>query len=65
MCIEFVIINLKTILFLAEPGLIKLHEKCRVYDRKYIKCIFRAPTIARAIQNDFPSEFKFTEITNR
>jgi len=47
-----------------EPGVIKLIDQCQVYDKKYIKCIFHAPTIARAIQNDFPPNFQFKENTN-
>ncbi|CAF4923973.1 unnamed protein product, partial [Rotaria socialis] len=38
-------------------------ERCRVYDRQYIKCLIRAPTIARAIQNDYPPKFEFHEIS--
>jgi hypothetical protein len=48
---------------LAAPGVLQLAEKCRVYDRQYIKCIIRAPIIARAIQNDYPAKFEFNEIS--
>ncbi|CAF3576438.1 unnamed protein product [Adineta steineri] len=50
--------------FLAAPGVLQLAEKCRVYDRQYIKCVIRAPTIARAVQNDFPVRFDFKEAAN-
>ncbi|CAF4650162.1 unnamed protein product [Rotaria socialis] len=47
----------------ASPGVFQLAERCRVYDRQYIKCLIRAPTIARAIQNDYPPKFEFHEIS--
>ena len=48
----------------APPGVLQLAEKCRVYDRQYIKCVIRASTIARAVQNDYPVKFEFTEIAH-
>jgi hypothetical protein len=48
--------------FSAAPGVLQLTERCRVYDRQYIKCVIRAPVIARAIQNDYPAKFEFNEI---
>jgi hypothetical protein len=50
--------------FSAKAGKIQLAQQCQVYNRQYIQCIFRASKIARAIYNDFPYEFEFTEITN-
>jgi hypothetical protein len=57
------IIKKRNLLILATSGKIQLVERCRVYNRQYIKCIIRAPTLARAIQNNFLAEFQFTEIT--
>ncbi|CAF4944463.1 unnamed protein product [Rotaria sp. Silwood1] len=48
----------------AAPGVLQLIERCRVYDKQYIKCRIRAPTIARAIQNDYPAKFEFNEISH-
>ncbi|CAM4811007.1 unnamed protein product [Rotaria magnacalcarata] len=45
----------------TSPGVLQLAERCRVYDRQCIKCLIRAPTIARAIQNDYPPKFEFHE----
>ena len=50
--------------FLASPGVIQLAKRCQVYDKQYIKCIIRAPTIARAIQNDYPAKFEFNETSS-
>jgi len=47
----------------AESGVIQLIDQCKVYDKQYIKCIFQAPIIARAIKNDFPPDFRFKENT--
>ena len=58
-------IEFKTRIYsLASPGVLQLAQKCRVYNMKYIKCVIRAPTIARAIQNDYPAKFRFTELTH-
>ena len=48
----------------APPGVLQLAEKCRVYDRQYIKCVIRASTTARAVQNGYPVTFEFTEIAH-
>ncbi|CAF2574445.1 unnamed protein product [Rotaria sp. Silwood2] len=48
----------------AAPGVLQLIERCRVYDKQYIKCRIRAPIIARAIQNDYPAQFEFNEINH-
>ncbi|CAF3724536.1 unnamed protein product [Rotaria sordida] len=48
----------------AAPGVLQLVERCRVYDKQYIKCQIRAPTIARAIQNGYPPKFEFNEISH-
>ena len=48
---------------LAEPEAVVLAKKCQVHARQFIQCTFRAPTIVRAIQNDFPARFKFLEET--
>jgi hypothetical protein len=50
--------------FSDKAGKIQLAQQCQVYNRQYIKCMFRASNIARAIHNDFPHEFEFTEIAN-
>jgi hypothetical protein len=50
--------------FSAAPGTLQLAERCRVYDRQYIKCVIRAPIIARAVQNDYPAKFEFNEISH-
>ncbi len=50
--------------FLAAPGVLQLTERCRVYDRQYIKCIIGAPIIAKAIQNGYPPNFKFKEMNH-
>ena len=50
--------------FSAAPGVLQLVERCRVYDKQYIKCRIRAPTIARAIQNGYPPKFEFNEISH-
>ncbi|CAF0803811.1 unnamed protein product [Adineta ricciae] len=52
------------IIVTAPPGVLQLAEKCRVYDRQYIKCVIRASTIARAVQNDYPVKFEFTEMAH-
>jgi len=49
-------------LFVEQPGVIQLTERCRAYDRRYVQCIFRAPTIARAFRNGFPRLYKFSEL---
>jgi hypothetical protein len=41
---------------------VQLTERCRAYDRRYVQCIFRAPTIARAFRNGFPRLYKFSEL---
>jgi hypothetical protein len=48
----------------AAPGVLQLTERCRVYDRQYIKCIIGAPIIAKAIQNGYPPNFKFKEMNH-
>ncbi|UJR21630.1 hypothetical protein I4U23_024707 [Adineta vaga] len=48
----------------ADAGLLRLAQRCRVYERKYIKCNIRASTLARAIKNGFSPEIEFTEMTN-
>lgn len=54
----------RLIINLAEPEAIALTKKCQVYSRQFIQCTFRAPTIVRAIRNDFPAQFEFSEETN-
>jgi hypothetical protein len=48
--------------FVDNPGVIQLKERCRAYDRRYVQCIFLAPTIARAFHNGFPRLYKFSEM---
>lgn len=50
--------------FSGPSGVLQLVERCRVYERQYIKCIIRAPVIASAIKNGFPEAFEFNEITH-
>jgi len=50
--------------FLAAPGVLQLVDRCRVYDRQYIKCIIRATIIASAIQNGYPPIFEFDEMAH-
>ncbi len=50
--------------FLAAPGVLKRAEQCQVYERKYIKCIIEAPTIAKAIKNGYRPRIEFNEIYN-
>ena len=47
---------------LENPGVIQLKEPCLAFDRRYVQCIFRATTIARAFQNGFPKIFMFSEL---
>lgn len=54
----------KKMSFAAAPGVLQLQEKCRVFDRQYIKCVIRASTIARAVQNGYPVRFEFNEISH-
>ncbi|UJR27550.1 hypothetical protein I4U23_008832 [Adineta vaga] len=56
--------NRADIIVIAPPGVLQLAEKCSVYDRQYIKCVIRAPNIARAVQNDYPPKFDFQEIAH-
>lgn len=48
---------------LAAPSTIQQEGKCRVYQKRYLKCAFRAPGFARALANDYPVDFQFTEMT--
>jgi hypothetical protein len=48
--------------FVEKPGVIQLKERCLAYDRRYVKCTFRASTIARAFRNGFPRLYQFQEL---
>lgn len=50
--------------FSGSSGVLQLAERCRVYEKQFIKCIIQAPVIARAIQNGFPDAFQFKEINH-
>jgi hypothetical protein len=50
------------IIVVENPGVIQLKERCRAYDRRYVQCIFKAATIARAFQNGFPRLYTFKEM---
>ena len=46
------------------PGALELKEQCRAIAEKYIRCLIRAPVLARAIQNGYLPSFAFREINN-
>ncbi|CAF0973314.1 unnamed protein product [Rotaria sordida] len=48
-----------------QPGRIQLKESCQAHDRRYVQCIFNAPTISRAFRNGFPRLYEFSEFSSK